>query len=215
VPLAKVELGLGEGGAHRPVQPEVVVADHARWRPLEGAQERLPVGVRGVGKGLHAPELGASALEARRAEDPECDPQASGGRVTHREGQIVEQKRAGRRPGGGPVRLEDDRGKELDPVSDELAVARRARLARLRVGAQPPRPLARQKRRLALAHSGSDRDQRLGDRPRHELVVPRGVGPLVQTHRPLAGLAGVVPGLLARQQLREAMRPIPFAGRQR
>jgi hypothetical protein len=110
------------------------------------------------------------------------------------------------------VRLEDDRGKELDPVSDELAVARRARLARLRVGAQPPRPLARQKRRLALAHSGSDRDQRLGDRPRHELVVPRGVGPLVQTHRPLAGLAGVVPGLLARQPLREAMRPIPVRG---
>jgi hypothetical protein len=110
------------------------------------------------------------------------------------------------------VRLEDDRGKELDPVSDELAVARRARLARLRVGAQPPRPLARQKRRLALAHSGSDRDQRLGDRPRHELVVPRRVGPRVQTHRPLAGLAGVVPGLLARQQLGEAMRPIPVRG---
>jgi hypothetical protein len=43
-----------------------------------------------------------------------------------------------------------------------------------------------------------NRDQRRGDPRRHELVVPRGVRPLVQTHRPLAGLAGVVPGLLAR-----------------
>jgi hypothetical protein len=45
-----------------------------------------------LGEGLEAPELGAVVLEPDRAEDLERDPEAAGGRVAHREGQIVEQQ---------------------------------------------------------------------------------------------------------------------------
>lgn len=110
-PLAQVELGLREGGAHGPVEPVVVVADDPRRRALEGAQERLPAGPGCVGGGLDAPEPRATALEARRAEDPEGDPEAPGGGVTHREGKVVEQERPRLRPGRGPVGLEDDGAK--------------------------------------------------------------------------------------------------------
>ena len=108
--------------------------------------------------------------------------------------------------------LEDDRREDLDPVGDQLAVTRHARLARLRVGTQPPRPLARHKRRLAVGRPGADRDQRLGDPPGHELVAASCVRSLVEVDRALAGLAGVVPRLLARKPLGEPMRPVPVCG---
>ena len=95
--------------------------------------------------------------------------------------------------------LEDDRRENFDPVSDQLAVTRQARLARLRVGAQPLRPLARHQRRLAIGVAGSHRLKRLRDPPGHELVVAGGMRALVQIDRPLTRLAGVVPRLLARQ----------------
>jgi hypothetical protein len=75
------------------------------------------VGLRCIGKGLEAPQLGTAALKAGSAEDPESDPRAPGGAITHRQRQIVEQKRAGRRPRGGPVPLEDDRREHLNPVA--------------------------------------------------------------------------------------------------
>jgi len=106
------------------------------------------------------------------------------------------------------VGLKDDRREDLDPVCDELAVARRAQLARLGVGAQPPRSLAGDQGRLAVARPGSHRHERLGDPPRDELVVASGVRSLVHTHGSLAALAGVVPSLLARQELGEAMRSV-------
>jgi hypothetical protein len=166
------------------------------------------VGLGCVGKGLDAPEPRAPALEARRAEDSEGDPNAAGGRIADREGQVIEQYRAALGPGTRPVGLEDDRREGLDPVPHELAVAGHARLAGLGVGPQSPRPLPRHQRRPAVARPGSGGLKRLRDPPRDELVAASGARPLVQAHRPLAGLAPVMPGLLAWQQLGEAMRPL-------
>ena len=45
VPLAQVQLGVGEAASHRIHQAAVVVADHPRRRPRKSAQERLPVGL--------------------------------------------------------------------------------------------------------------------------------------------------------------------------
>lgn len=78
-------------------------------------------------------------------------------------------------------------------------MTRRARRASVAVGGQPARPLARDQRRRAVARTGANGLERLGDPPRHELVVASGVWPLVQMHRPLTGLASVAPCLLARQ----------------
>ena len=69
VPLAEVELGLGEGGTDGAVETVVVVADDALRSALQGAKERLPVGLGRVGEGLDAPELRPPGLKARRAED--------------------------------------------------------------------------------------------------------------------------------------------------
>ena len=70
VPLAEVELGLGEGGTDGAVETVVVVADDALRSALQGAKERLPVGLGRVGEGLDAPELRPPGLKARRAERP-------------------------------------------------------------------------------------------------------------------------------------------------
>ena len=104
--------------------------------------------------------------------------------------------------------LEHDRREDLDPVGHQLAVARHAQLARLGVGAQPPRSLARHQPRLAVGLASSHRLKRLCDPAGDKLVPASGVRPLVQMHRPLARLASVAPGLLSVQQLSEAMSPI-------
>jgi hypothetical protein len=107
--------------------------------------------------------------------------------------------------------LEHDRCEDLDPVGHQLAVTRHARLAGLGISAQAPRSLALHQRRLAMGRPNPHRHH-LGDPSRDELVVARGVRPLVQPHRALAGLAGVVPRLLAGKQLGEAMRWIAIRG---
>jgi hypothetical protein len=84
-----------------------------------------------------------------------------------------------------------------------VAIVRRSRLA-----PQPLRAFARDERRLAVARARPDCPQRLRDPTRHELVVARGVRPLVQINRSLAQLARVRPGLLAGQQFGEPVRPI-------
>ena len=179
MPLAEVELGLREGGSHRRVEATVVVADHPLRGAVQAPQERFPVGLGGLREDLNAPELGALILEPHRAEDLERDPEPAGGRVAHREGQVVKQQRARRRPCGRPVRLEDHWCEDLDPVHYQLAVAGQALLARVGVTSQPVGPLARNQRRMAVGRPGSHRRQRLGDAPRHELVVAGGVWALV------------------------------------
>ena len=151
-------------------------------------------------------------LESSRAEHPEGDPKAPPGRVAHREGQIVDQQRARSWPRVGAMGLEHDRREDLHPVGDELAVPRHPRLAALRVSRQPPRPLGCHQCRLAIARSCAHRDERLGDPARHEPVVARGMRALEKAHRALADPASVMPGLLARQRLREAVRPVAVRG---
>ncbi len=45
VPLAQVQLGVGEAGANSVREPVVVVAHDARWGAGQRAQKRLPVGL--------------------------------------------------------------------------------------------------------------------------------------------------------------------------
>ncbi len=130
----------------------VVVADHPRRGAAQPTEEALPIGLRLARERLQAPGLEPSRLKAGRAEDPEGDPEAPASRVAHWERDVVEQQRALLGPGRLPVRLEDDRRKDLDPVADELAVPGQARLAGLRyppaaavparVRSMPPTPTA-------------------------------------------------------------------------
>src|SRR5215207_11154154 len=106
------------------------------------------------------------------------------------------------------MRIEYDRRKDLDPVSDQLAVAGHARPPGFGIGPQPSRSLARHQPRLAVGRAGSHRLKRFRNPPCDELVAASGVWSLVEVHRPLAGLASVVPGLLPGHQLGEAMRPV-------
>ena len=106
------------------------------------------------------------------------------------------------------MRVEHDWGEHLDPIHHQRPMPREAQLPGLCVGAQPPRPLARDAGRLPVGRAGPDRDQRLGDPSRDELILPRRVRPLVEVDVPLAQLARILPRLLTRQHLREAMRTI-------
>lgn len=88
-------------------------------------------------------------------------------------------------------------------------MAREAQLAGPRVDPQPPRPLARDPGRLSIRRARPDRHQRLGNPARDELILARCVRALVELDVPLAKVARILPGLLTRQHLREAMRTVP------
>src|SRR5512132_3984800 len=208
MPLAQVQLGVGEAGADRGGHAQVVVADHALRSAVQTAEERLPVGPRLRREGLHPPHPRPAALVAHRAVDAEGASLTTGGGVADAERQIIEQQRSARRPRAWPVGLEDDRREHLDPVRHQRPVPAEAHLAARRIDAHPPGSLARHQRRLGVRRAGSDPPQRLGDSARDELVAPRRVRPLVETDVALAGLAVVPPGLLARQHLGEPMRAI-------
>jgi hypothetical protein len=172
MPLAEVELGVGEDGTYCPIEPGVVVAHDPRRSLLQRAQERFPVSLRCVGKGLRAPELGTALLKARGAEDPERDPEAAGSRVPHRERQVVQQQRSGGWPGRRSVRLEDHRRKDLNPVGHQLAVRSHARLPGCGGSARKRRARSRATNsRLAVVRPSAYRLKRLRDPTRDELIV--------------------------------------------
>ncbi len=104
--------------------------------------------------------------------------------------------------------LEDDRGEDLYPVHHQRPMARPADLSGLRISAHALRALARDERRRAIRRAGTDSLQRTRDPARDELVMARRVRALMHTHGALARFARARPGLLARQQLGEAMRRV-------
>src|SRR5258708_7625831 len=110
------------------------------------------------------------------------------------------------------VALKDDRGEDLDPVHHKRPVARPADLARQGIATHPLRALARNERRLSVRRAGADRLQRACDSARDELILAGRVGTLMTADRPLAQIARAGPRLLARQQLREAVRAIAVGG---
>jgi len=130
----------------------VVVADHSGRLAAQAPQERRPVrGTRGRER-LKTPQARPVALIAHRGEDVKDDPAAGDGLAVRAERldaerEVVEDKRALGGPVVRTVPLENDRREELDPVRDELAVRREPRVARVGVGAQPPRALASDARR--------------------------------------------------------------------
>ena len=130
-------------------------------------------------------------------------------RVAHPERQVVEQQRPARWPRAQAMRLEHDRREHLHPIHHQRPMAREAQLTGLRVDPQPPRPLARHPRRSSVRRAGADCHQRPGHPARDELILARCMRPLVELDVPLADLARVLPRLLTRQHLREAMRTIP------
>ena len=78
MPLAHVQLGVGEASTHGVREAVVVVAHDPRWRPVQRAEERLPVSL-GLGRErLQAPQLRAPRLVPHRGEDPERDSVAAG-----------------------------------------------------------------------------------------------------------------------------------------
>jgi hypothetical protein len=89
VPLAEVKLGPREAGTHRVGQAAVVVAHDPRRGAAEGAEERLPVGLRLARERLQAPQSRASRLVAHGAEHAKRDPVAAAVGVAHAERQIV------------------------------------------------------------------------------------------------------------------------------
>jgi len=155
----------------------MVVANDPLRGAVQASQERVPVGLGGLGKRLNTPKLRASELEADRTEDLERDLRTTGRRVTHRERQIVEQQRACRRPSDRPVRLKDDGREQLDPVHHELAVSRQAQLPGLGIRPQPSCPLTRDERCLTIGRPGTDRHQRARDPTRDESYAATYDGP--------------------------------------
>jgi hypothetical protein len=77
VPLADVQLGVGEPGADRIREPIVVVAHDPRRGAIERAEERRHVAL-GLGRErLQTPQFRASGFIAHRGEHPERDPEAT------------------------------------------------------------------------------------------------------------------------------------------
>ena len=208
MPLAQVQLSAWEARADGVRQAGVVVADDPRRRPVQGAQERLPVGLRLARERLQPPQLRASGLVTHRAEDAKRDPVATADRITHPERQVVQQQRPRRGPLAGAVGLKDDRREDLHPGHHQRSVARGARLAAARMGSHPASSLSCHQRRLAVARTAPDHLQRTGDPACDELVAPRRVWTLVEADRALARPTRVLPGLLARQRLSEPVRTI-------
>jgi hypothetical protein len=70
MPLAQVQLGVGEASTNGVRKAVVVVAHNPRRRAGKRAEERLPVGLRLACEHLQAPQLRPPALIAHRREDP-------------------------------------------------------------------------------------------------------------------------------------------------
>ena len=127
VPLALMKLGVRPALLNRPQHSAVGVADDSLGRARQRSEESAPVDRMRARERLRTPEPGLAGLVANRAEDVESDPAGGDALAVGVQGadpkrEMIEQKRAFRRPEGRPVGLEDDRRKELDPVGDELAV---------------------------------------------------------------------------------------------
>jgi hypothetical protein len=136
----------------------------------------------------------------------------SGLRIAHPEREVVQQQRPARRPRARPVGLEHHRREHLDPVHHQRPMPGEPQSAGPRVDPQPLRSLSCHERRIAIRRATPDHLQRLSDPPRDELILARRVRTLMEVDRALARLTGVVPGLLTRQHLGEAMRTIAVGG---
>jgi hypothetical protein len=210
VPFALVQLHLRPALLDCPQHAAVGVADHPLRLARQRAEEGAPVGRMSAREGLGAPEPRLAGAVADRAEDVERDsagrdPPPAGVQGSNPERQVVEQERALGRPGGQAMRLKDDRREQLDPVGEELSVVGLAQLAGLGVEAKAPGAIAGNTGGVYVGGAGVHRMKRLGDPASDELVVARRLRALAPLHVSLAVLAGVVPGLLPRQQLGEHM----------
>ncbi len=121
-------------------------------------------------------------------------------------GQVVEQQRALSGPCGRPVRLEDHRREQLDPIANELAMGGLTHFTGLRVKTEAPGAIASHPRGPHVAAAGTDRRQRFGDPAGDELVMARSLRTLASLDPPLAVVAGAMPRLLPRKQLGEDVR---------
>lgn len=96
----------------------------------------------------------------------------------------------------GPVKAASTPGRQSSDRSPVLGLAAvnlvhqpgQAQIAGVRICPQPPRPLARDQRRLAVGCAGADRVKRLRDPTRDELVVPCSVRSFVDVYRALTDL---------------------------
>ncbi len=122
------------------------------------------------------------------------------------EWQVIEQQGTFSGPGGGPVRLVEHRGKQLNPVGDELAVGRLTHFPGLRIKAEAPGPIAGHPRGLHVGVACADGHECFGDPAGDELVVARGFRTLTALEVALTLIAVSVPCLLTRQKLGEDVR---------
>lgn len=99
--------------------------------------------------------------------------------------------------------LEDDRGKQLDPIGDQLPVVGLAQLTGVGVEAKAAGAIAGDAGGAHVGGAGADGREPLGNPSGDELVMARRLWALSPLHVSLALIAGVVPGLLPRQQLGE------------
>jgi hypothetical protein len=157
------------------------------------------VGKASARQSLGLPATYPAAQKTSKATRPAGIRLPAGVQQADAEGQVIEQERALDRPGAGAMGIEDHRREQLHPVGDELAVIGLAKLAGLGIEAEAMGAVAGDPRGAPVAGARADGVHRLGDPAGDELVVARGLRPLAPLDAALAVLAGLVPGLLARQ----------------
>ena len=182
-----------------------------RWRgATERAQERLPVRLGLARERLQAPQLRATGLIRPSRRTPGTrfgSGRCSGSRTLNGKSSSNSDPLAGH--SRGQCASNTTGANTSDPIHHQRPVPREAQLSGARVGivaaaparAPPPPPRGR-------SNPPPTADQRLSDPARDELILPRRMRPLVELDVTLAHLARVVPRLLARQHLGEAMRTV-------